>query len=319
MPYSERGGACRAQGFPISMKVLVVHTLPAEAVPPGRDAGEFDLSEAAQNIASVLPHAVVAGVRGTAAEVLDLLAAHRPDVVFNACEAPLGRPDLEPNIAALMELLGIRFTGSSSATLSLCRRKDRTHAVLAAMGVPVPRRNIFPCIVKPAGEDGSAGIHAGSICEDAAGLAAARAQLAGPVVIEEYLPGREFVVALWGRTSPDHVSIAETLFRNGLRLNTYASKWDIESEDFANSPICYDLELKPALREAVVAAARGAWAAVEARGYMRVDLRLNDAGAPFVLDVNPNPELGPGVGICRAVQEVGWSWERFVRQQIEWA
>ena len=83
--------------------------------------------------------------------------------------------------------------------------------------------------------------------------------------------------------------------------------------------VALPLELKPALREAVVAAARGAWAAVEARGYMRVDLRLNDAGAPFVLDVNPNPELGPGVGICRAVQEVGWSWERFVRQQIEWA
>src|ERR1044072_8665834 len=90
-----------------AMKVLIVHTLPAEEVPAGRGPGEFDLSEAAQNIASVLPDAVVAGVRGTAAEMLDLLAVHRPDVVFNACEAPLGRPELEPNIAGLMELLGV--------------------------------------------------------------------------------------------------------------------------------------------------------------------------------------------------------------------
>jgi D-alanine-D-alanine ligase-like ATP-grasp enzyme len=52
---------------------------------------------------------------------------------------------------------------------------------------------------------------------------------------------------------------------------------------------------------------------------MRVDLRLDEAGAPRVLDVNPNPELGPGVGICRAVQEAGWTWEQFVRQQVEWA
>jgi D-alanine-D-alanine ligase len=311
--------AARMTGPSATMKVLVVHTLPAEAVPSGRDPGEFDLSEAAQNIAGVLTDAAVAGVRGTVGEVLALLAAHQPDVVFNACEAPLGRPDLEPHIAALLELLGVRFTGNGSATLALCRRKDRTNAVLAAMGVPVPRQNVFPCIVKPAGEDGSAGIHAGSICADEASLARVRGLLAGPVVVEEFLPGREFVVALWGRTSPEHVSIGETRFLNGLRLNTYASKWDIDSADFANSPISYELALEPTLHDAVVAAARAAWVAVEARGYMRVDVRLNGAGQPCVLDVNPNPELGPGVGICRAVQEAGWSWERFVRQQVAWA
>src|ERR1044072_5583748 len=107
MPYSRRSW-CRANaGLSDAMKVLIVHTLPAEAIPGGRGAGEFDLSEAAQNIASVLPDAVVAGVRGSATEMLDLLAVHRPDVVFNACEAPLGRPELEPNIAGLMELLGV--------------------------------------------------------------------------------------------------------------------------------------------------------------------------------------------------------------------
>jgi D-alanine-D-alanine ligase len=47
--------------------------------------------------------------------------------------------------------------------------------------------------------------------------------------------------------------------------------------------------------------------------------RLDGTGNPYVLDVNPNPELGPGVGICRAVQEAGWTWERFIRQQLEWA
>ena len=301
------------------MRVLVIHTQPPEASPTGRDPGEFDLSEAAQNIADVLPDAAVAGVRGTVAELLDLLATHRPDVVFNACEAPLGRPDLEPNVPALLELLGVRFTGSGSATLALCRRKDRTNAVLAAAGVPVPRQNVFPCIVKPADEDGSAGIHSGSICEDAAGLVRARALLSGPVVVEEYLPGREFVVAMWGRTSPEHFSIGEMRLLNGLRLLTYAAKWDPDSEDFANSPIFYDPELAPALREAIVTAARGAWLAVEARGYMRVDLRLNAAGLPCVLDVNPNPEIGPGRGICRAAEEAGWTWERFVRQQVAWA
>jgi len=284
------------------VKTLVLHTLPPIACGPGRDPGEFDLGAGARGIADVLPGALVAGVRGEVTEILHLIAANRPDVVFNACEAPLGRPGLEPHAAALLEWLGVRFTGSGSATLALCRRKDRTNAVLAAMGVPVPRRDVFPCIVKPADEDGSAGIHAGSVCEDAAALALARTRLPGRVVVEEFLPGREFVVAMWGRDAPDHVSVGETRFLAGLRVLTYSSKWDTESDDFAKSPIFYDCELEPRLRQAIVAAAQGAWIAVEARGYMRVDIRLNSAGSPFVLDVNPNPEMGPGLayaGPCR--------------------
>jgi D-alanine-D-alanine ligase len=301
------------------MRVLVLHSLPPLSVEGARDAGEFDLRAAAEGVASALPDADVVGVRGEVSEVLDALAVHRPDVVFNVCEAPLGRPDREAHVAALLEWLGVRFTGSGSETLALCRRKDRVNAVLAQAGVPVPRPGVFPCIVKPADEDGSAGLDADSICAGPDALARARTRLPGPVVVEEFLPGREFAVALWGHTEPAHVSIGETRFQGGLRLNTYAAKWDTESADFANSPLSYDVALEPALREAVVAAGGGAWRAVEARGYLRVDVRLDAAGVPRVLDVNPNPELGPEVGIRRAVEEAGWTWPRFVRQQIEWA
>jgi D-alanine-D-alanine ligase len=301
------------------VKVLVLHTLPPHTAAPDRTVGEFNLDAAACNVASVLPDAVVAGVRGEVLEVTALLDLHQPDVVFNVCEAPLGRTDREAQMAALLELLDVRFTGCGSETLALCRRKDRAGAVLAAAGVPVPRSGVFPCIVKPADEDGSAGIFADSVCDSPEALARARDRLAGPAIVQEFLPGREFVVALWGRDQPDHFSIGETRFRNGLRLITYAAKWDLESQAFADSPMAYNLPLDPTLRDALVAAARGAWCAVGARGYIRVDIRLNEAGAPCVLDVNPNPELGPGVGICRAVQEAGWTWERFVRQQVEWA
>ena len=91
-------------------------------------------------IAEVLPGADVAKVRGEPREILALLEAHAPDVVFNLCEAPLGRPELEPHVAALLEWAGVRFTGSGSETLALCRRKDRVAAVLAGAGVPVPQR-----------------------------------------------------------------------------------------------------------------------------------------------------------------------------------
>ncbi|HEY2787326.1 MAG TPA: hypothetical protein VGJ05_20380 [Fimbriiglobus sp.] len=301
------------------MNVLVLYTQPPAKLLAGRDVGEFDLSEAANAVVSALPGAAGVAVHGTPAEILRILDEHRPDVVFNLCEAPLGRPDLEAHAASLFEWFGVRFTGSGSETLALCRRKDRTRAVLAAAGVPVPTADRFPCIVKPAAEDGSAGIDADSICEDAAAVERARAKIAGPVVVEEFLPGKEFVVSLWGRAEPEYVSIGEAFFQNGLKLFTYASKWHVESDDFKNSRLHYDSEIDPALRATITATAGKAWLATGARGYLRLDLRLDEAGIPRVLDVNPNPEMAPEVGIHRAVVEAGWTWEQFVREQVEWA
>jgi D-alanine-D-alanine ligase len=299
--------------------VLVLHTLPPAECSAGRVVGEFDLADAATNVGAVLKNAIVAGVRGEAEEILYLAAEHRPDVIFNLCEAPLGQPCLESHAAALFEWLRIPFTGSGSETLALCRRKDRINAVMASHGVPIPGVSAFPRIVKPADEDGSAGISVDSICLDEESVALARKRWPGPVVVQEFLPGREFVVSLWGRDEPSYVSIGETLFRNGLRLITYAAKWDINSPEFADSPLDYRTELDSSLREAIKRAAQGAWLAARARGYLRVDVRCDAVGNPFVLDVNPNPELGPGVGICRAVQEAGWTWEFFVHSLVEWA
>ena len=301
------------------MNVLILHTAPPEVVDTGRHVWEFDLEPAAKGIAEVLPDAAIAQIRGEPREILTLLERRAPDVVFNLCEAPLGRPELEPHVAALLEWAGVRFTGSGSATLALCRLKDRTAAVLAAAGVPVPRRGGFPCIVKPADQDGSAGIADDSICADGAAVARACARVSGPVVIEEFLPGREFVVSLWGPREPEHVSIGETRFQEGLRLNTYAAKWEIDSADYANSPLAYDVDLDAPLRAAILAAAQGAWRAVGARGYARIDLRLDAEGQPRVLDVNPNPEIGPEVGIHRAVLEAGWTWPQFIHAQLTWA
>jgi len=190
------------------VKILVLHTLPPADCANGRRREEFDLSEAAGHVASALDHALVAGVRGDASEIAGLIEAQRPDVVFNLCEAPLGRPALEPHAAALFEWIGVAFTGSGSETLALCRRKPLMNAVLAAHGVAVPRAGMFPAIVKPADEDGSVGISIDAVCEDAGAVERARARWPGPVVVEEFVEGREFAVSLWGRREPEHVSIA---------------------------------------------------------------------------------------------------------------
>lgn len=262
------------------MKVLVLHTTPPTDLPDGREVGEFELSEAAAEVARLLPGAAGLGVRGSADEILAALAAHRPDVVFNLCEAPLGRPEYEAHVAALFEWVGVRFTGSGCETLALCRRKDHTKAVLAAAGVPVPGNSGFPCIVKPADQDGSAGIDADSVCADAAALDRARARLSGPVVVEEFLPGTEYVIAVWGRTEPEHVSVGEVAFANGLRLFTYAAKWCPDSADYADSRLHYHTDIDPAVRGRLIEAARGAWQALGVRGTCGVTSAWTRAAAP---------------------------------------
>ena len=218
------------------MKVLVLYSIPLRQ---DRATLEFAMSDAAECVAGAIENAPVAAVRGEVREVMAALEKHQPDVVFNCCEAPLGRPDLEQHVAALLEWLGVRFTGSHSECLALCRRKDHVNPLLAAAGIPVPRCDDFgfPCIVKPADEDGSYGIWTGSICENQAEIDRARAHLPGRVLLEEFLPGREFVVSLWGAGSPEHHSIGETLFEGGVRLKTYAGKWRSGTVEFRNAPM----------------------------------------------------------------------------------
>lgn len=300
------------------MRVLILHTLPPASTSSDRWEYEFDLHSAADGIVEVLPDAIVLGVKGEAGEILEAVHRTKPDVIFNLCEAPLGQPRLEPHAAALFEWMGIPFTGSGSEALALCRRKDRAKQVLSAAGVAVPGTRRFPCIVKPADEDGSAGIHADSICNDETELARALARMRGPALVEEFLPGREFSVSLWGRAHPEYASIGETIFQGGVRILTYQGKWDTECYEYKNTPLIYG-EVASELHSELVAIAAAAWRATGLRGYASIDIRLNGDGEPCVLDVNPNPACNPGVRIHRAAEELGWTWEQFVQRQLEWA
>jgi D-alanine-D-alanine ligase len=301
------------------MTVLVAHTLPPAAGAAGRIPGEFDLEEAAEAVGSALPGSVIRGIAGRDEEFAGLVREHRPDAVFNLCEAPLGRPELEAHAAALWESLGVRFTGARSRTLALCRVKDRVNAVLASKGIPVPAGGTFPCVVKPAEEDGSAWIGRDSICRDEEQVRLAVDRLPGRALVEAFIPGREFAVSAWGRDRAEHFSIGETVFANGLELVTYEAKWLPESSDYRDSPVSYATEIDEGLRGVLVETAGRVWSAVGAHGYLRVDARLDESGVPHVLDVNPNPALGRSGGIRAAAAAARWTWERFVRTQVDWA
>jgi D-alanine-D-alanine ligase len=301
------------------MKILILHTLPPERCAGDRWEWEFDLQVTVTELLAALPDAVVAGVRGEPVEMMGVITREQPSVVINLCEAPLCDPRLEPHAAALLEWLRIPFTGSRSDTLALCRRKDLTKNVLQAAGVRVPLSGRYPCIVKPLDEDGSAGIYVDSVCHTASEVERAKTRLSGRALVEEFLPGREFVVSMWGQSEPEHAVVGEIAFTDGVQLVTYEGKWDMESHGYVNAPLVLNPHIPAALHHDLVDAAQAAWRAMGLRGYGTVDLRLTSDGHPCVLDVNPNAAINADSRLTRSVYAHGWTWQQFLQQQLEWA
>jgi D-alanine-D-alanine ligase len=262
------------------------------------------------------------------------LARRGVSTVFNLVESIDNDYGREWQVPALLARQGLRFTGNGALPLRLCRAKDRARGVLQRAGVRVARGAVvsgpgqlsvhklrgvpFPCFVKPARVDGSIGVDADSVCVDAAALSARVTRLsehlAGPFLVEAYLPGKEINVALFPEPRHGHVVPTEIDFSAlapGLpRFVTYDSKWNPESPEYVTKSV--PAQLAAPLRAEVERVARSAFLALGGSGYGRVDMRLDAHGEPCVIDVNPNNDLHPEAGLALAAASVGVGYEALI-------
>ncbi len=257
------------------------------------------------------------------ADVERAVRSARPDVVFNACETLDGRSEDEPLVPLLLDRLRVPYTGSPARCLRRCLRKAEASAILAAAGVPIPATftgapppSAYPVIVKPEREDGSVGIHAGSVVHDEASLRRAIDALEAndqPAIVQRYVEGREIAVAFLGWPEPrvlppGEILYDEDVFAGRARILTYASKWDEGSIDYgATRSVAAALE--PALLARLSGFARRAAHALGMRDYGRVDFRVDAQGHAFVIDVNPNCDLSRDGGFMRAARRAGLGYE----------
>ncbi len=257
--------------------------------------------------------------------VLRSLGEASPDVVFNLIEGFGGLSAGATWITALLELAGMAITGSPSECLALCQSKGRTKALLRGFGLPTAPFHLIgpddpvsgwdwdgPALVKPDAEDGSLGIDQASVVETVTALrdrvAALRAAYSGSVLVEAYLPGPEFNMGVLESTGLEPLPAAEIVYERAAGswpILTYAAKWATGSpEDLATRPRCpaeIDARLADRLAKLAVAACR----ATACRDYARVDFRLDARGEPMILEVNPNPDIGPSAGWARALRASG--------------
>ncbi len=310
------------------------------------EAGVLESVEAVQAALLARGHRVrKLGVGGSVEEFLARLPEiGAADVVFNLFEGLGGVGRGESEIAGLLELLGYPLTGSGAECLALVRHKARTKWLLAGAGVATPKFCLVPAdaavdeqavtallsegpvIVKPAHEDASLGIEDGSVCTDRAALVrqieTIRARY-GAVLVEQFIVGREFNAAVLAIGEPRLLPLAEIEFSGpgprGWQIVTYEAKWAVDSAaDRATPPRC-PANVEPALARRLSEVALAAFRLTACRDYARVDVRMDDAGRVYVLEVNGNPDIGPTAGFARALRVAEISYEDFVDDMVRQA
>ncbi len=278
------------------------------------------------------------GVHGI--EVYSVLAKIREqqfDLLFNLCESMDNNSLNEPTFAGLLDLFGIRYTGADLLALASCLHKQRTKDILLAHGVPTPPYRYlvdeaaladpaldaldYPWFVKLSHEDASLGITEANVVRDAAALRQRSRELMAEfkqaVIAERYIAGREINVTVLGnastaRTLPLHEIDFAAMPADRPHIVSYAAKWEENHIDYVGTKPVPLRGATPALVAAVEAVALAAYRAIELRDYGRVDLRVDAQGQPWVIDVNPNPDISPDAGASRAAAAAGLSYPRFV-------
>lgn len=318
-------------------EVVVVYNRPGHAAGAAAEHGVIDSVDAvvaalaaAGDVVRTLP------IDDDLAALEALRIGRPPDAVINLCESFGGRAEGEPWVAAWLEAAGIGFSGSPADCLTLVRHKPRAKWLLRGAGLatpeawlvtrdaPPPRAALVtalasgPLIVKPAGEDASLGLSQRSVVTD---ITACETQIDamqaafGEVLVERYVAGREFNLAVLDGEPRRVLPIAEIAFvpRPGAwPIVSYDAKWTPDSADYAATPVVCPAQIDPPLADRLRQIALHAFAACGARDYARVDLRVDAAGEPFVLEVNANPDICPDAGFARALRVAGIDYRDFV-------
>jgi len=225
------------------------------------------------------------------------------DLVLNMAEAFGGGNADEPLVPAMLEALGIPFTGASAHNMHLTLDKEKTKLVAQGYGIPVPKYQLFrsaneplranlafPLIVKPVREEASIGIHMDNVVTNEADLRRKVAQLVGlyrqPAIVEQFVAGREISVGGIHVFPPLEFLFAQV--SSPLEaIRSYEYKWGGKKEQMVRAAL-----LEETARQLFDYTTR-AFVATECRDYARMDYRVTDQGGVYLLEVNYNPGIGP--------------------------
>ncbi len=255
-----------------------------------------------------------------------------PDVVINMCDDFL-EPSKEPLVPKKLEKMGIPYTGDTFQPLSMCVQKAKEKKRLIDLGVITPKYKLvskpdddieglrFPLIVKPNTEHGSIDIKEDSVVHNEEQLQFKLNETLrkyGEMLVEEYIEGREFSTVVIGdkvmRVS--EMVFDDNEFEGKPKIMTYDAKWNEETGEYAGT-VRKPAKLSKQLEEKIKEESVKAYKALGCESYVRVDIRLDEKGTPYVLEVNPNPDLSRDGAVAKIAQYSRISYLKLIKMVIE--
>ena len=280
-------------------------------------------------------------------DVARRLDAANPDVVFNIAERVSDVPNGESReslIPALCEVLGLPYTGSGVLATSVCLDKPVSKLVLSRAGIPTPAFVLidgadqpsvsglrYPLIVKLAREGSSMGLSEASVVDDEASLrqrvAVLRATYDRPIMVEEFVDGREFTLGVLGNAPLTILPVVEVVFDSPRGINLFeldepvremaiAAGRDVPPRGGNHRSIC-PAQVDAGLAERLRDTAARAYRALGCRDWCRIDMRVDASGTPQVLELNPIAGIDPEYLLPRAARAAGLSYSAFILRILD--
>lgn len=316
------------------LRIVILH----QAVAPNAPLDERDVLEQVTSVRKALKtlgHRVtVLALGGSLDTVKRALTKARPDCVFNLVETVLGRGALAPAATALLDALGLVYTGATTTCMAQTTNKLMTKRALLRAGLPTPawvttrgqwgfRPGTY--IFKPISEGASVGLDAKSLVKvrsvgDCQKELVTRSRRLGVALFaERFIEGREFNVSLLGTAdAPRVLPLAEIEFlgfreRKIPTIVGYRAKWEIDSFEYRHTTRRFESAPNDRqLYRTLTRIAQSAWNVSNCRGYARVDLRVSRRGYPYVLELNANPCLAPDAGFVAAANQAKLSYPQLI-------
>ncbi len=256
--------------------------------------------------------------------------------IFNYCDTFKGNNLAATRIAHLLDERGYKHSGSTAEVITLCIRKGLAKKIFMKAGVSTPRYGLFskpsgtfefdfPAFVKPADDDASVGVTHASVVHDNEEMIERVAYILDryhqAALVEEFIPGREFAVSIWGNGGETRaLPIAEMDYShvpNPLdQILTYESKWEPGASEYHTIQSHVPALLEPAEETMVKETALLAFRTLGLRDFGRVDIRYRN-NIPYVIDVNEIPDLGPNDGFSKSTRAAGYSHEDTIEQILK--
>lgn len=293
-----------------------------------------EINEILKAVSYNFPNTKTLSVGRNLLEEIEFIKNYAPDLVINLVESYRGLSKGEIYFASILELLNIKYTGNKPDTLTYCLDKNVAKLLLKANNLLTPNffqlkhnENIydlpfdFPVITKLNSEDASIGISEFSVCYNFKELNEQLnflrdTYITQDFIIEEYIEGREFNIAIF---NDKILPISEIIFdlpENLPKIVTYEAKWDEKSLYYNSTIPQRPARISKDIENLLKQTAFNAYKVFKCNDGVRVDIRLTKDNKPYILEINPNPDLTKNAGFIGSYMVTGKTYEDFFYELI---